>query len=87
MDVTNLDQSIYTSTLPWSGVDLLLGTTTKYLKVNNNSHCEWARLNDDFKTLIINPDNMSSDINIMIQIGEKEYSITREQLKSLVDKI
>ena len=86
MDVTNLEESIYTSQLPWSGGDLLLGTTTTYLKFEN-SNCEWARLNDDFKTLIINPDNMSSDINIMIQIGEKEYSITREQLKSLVDKI
>jgi hypothetical protein len=85
VDVTNLEESIYTSTLPWS--DLLLGTTTKYLKFENSNYCEWARLNDDFKTLIINPDNMSSDINIMIQIGEKEYSITREQLKSLVDKI
>lgn len=85
MDVTNLEESIYTSQLPWSGGDLLLGTT-KYLKFEN-SNCEWARLKDDFKTLIINPDNMSSDINIIIQIREKEYSITREQLKSLVDKI
>lgn len=84
MDVTNLEESIYESTLPWSG-DLLVGTT--YFKFNNNSHCEWARLKDDFKTLIINPDNMSSDINIIIQIREKEYSITREQIKSLVDKI
>lgn len=85
MDVTNLEESIYTSTLHIGG-DLLVGTTTKYLKFEN-SNCEWARLKDDFKTLIINPDNMSSDINIMIQIGEKEYPITREQIKSLVDKI
>lgn len=84
MDVTNLEESIYERPLSVSG-DLLVGTT--YLKVNNNSHCEWARLKDDFKTLIINPDNMSSDINIIIQIREKEYSITREQIKSLVDKI
>lgn len=87
MDITNPNNEyIYASTLPWRSGDLLIGTTTKYLTFYANSNCEWARLKADYKTLIINPDNMSSDINLMIQIGDKEYSITREQLKSLVDK-